>query len=151
MNTFVRPATASDIESVADLELQYRRAVAAVERGGAELLGERPEIGVSGWRERLTRTDWIVVVAGIDDVVLGAGACSIRPGSLVASVELLWVHPDAREVGLGETLLESLTDSARKGGAARIEATALPGDRDTKNLFERAGLVARLIIVSSPL
>jgi hypothetical protein len=32
-----------------------------------------------------------------------------------------------------------------------LEGTALPGDRDTKNLYERAGVVARKIVVSKPL
>jgi hypothetical protein len=30
-------------------------------------------------------------------------------------------------------------------GAEAVEGQALPGDRHTKNLYERAGIVARLI------
>jgi len=33
----------------------------------------------------------------------------------------------------------------------RIEGEALPGDRETKNLYERARITARLIVVSSEL
>jgi hypothetical protein len=33
----------------------------------------------------------------------------------------------------------------------RIDALSLPGDRDTKNLYERNGLTARLIVATSTL
>ena len=33
----------------------------------------------------------------------------------------------------------------RRSGAVAVEGQALPGDRHTKNLYERAGIVARLI------
>jgi hypothetical protein len=33
----------------------------------------------------------------------------------------------------------------------RIDALALPGDRDTKNLYERNGIVARLITAAREL
>jgi len=32
-----------------------------------------------------------------------------------------------------------------------VEAEALPGDRETKNLYERAGITARNIVVSKRL
>ena len=40
---------------------------------------------------------------------------------------------------------------ARDRGAQVFEGEALPGDRDTKNLYERAGITARLITVSTRL
>ena len=36
----------------------------------------------------------------------------------------------------------------RERGATAVESWALPGDRDTKNLFERAGVTARKLVVS---
>lgn len=151
MNTFVRPASASDLADLVECESQYRMAVGAVERGGAELLAESPVAGPSGWGVRLENPEWEVVVGGIDGVVLGLCAGQLNPGTHTARIALLWVHPGAREVGLGEDLLTSFSEAVRASGATRIEAVALPGDRDTKNLFERAGLVARLIVVSSRL
>jgi ribosomal protein S18 acetylase RimI-like enzyme len=59
----------------------------------------------------------------------------------------VWVSPDAREVGFGDDLLAAATDLARERGAVAIEAEALPGDRDTKNLYERAGITARKLVV----
>jgi hypothetical protein len=43
--------------------------------------------------------------------------------------------------------MEHFLASARAAGVRRVGGSALPGDRATKNLFERNGLVARLILV----
>ena len=53
--------------------------------------------------------------------------------------------------GFGDALLESAVEAGRAAGCVVIEGEALPGDRDLKNLYERAGITARLIIVSKPL
>jgi GNAT superfamily N-acetyltransferase len=66
----------------------------------------------------------------------------------VAHIDQTYVTPDAREVGFGDALVEAAVAAARAAGAGVIEGHALPGDRDTKNLFERAGITARLITVS---
>jgi GNAT superfamily N-acetyltransferase len=66
----------------------------------------------------------------------------------VARIDQVFVTPDARELGFGDTLVEVATDAARAAGATVIEGEALPGDRETKNLYERAGITARLITVS---
>ena len=60
----------------------------------------------------------------------------------------LYVHPEARDVGIGEAMIEELLTWAPTTGAKALEATALPGDRQTKNLFERFGMKARAITVS---
>jgi len=54
----------------------------------------------------------------------------------------------ARELGFGDALLVSMIDIGRSHGCRHVEAQALPGDRETKNLYERAGITARLITVS---
>jgi len=69
----------------------------------------------------------------------------------IATVDQVYVLPDVRELGYGDALLEAATAAAVEAGAHVLEGTALPGDRDTKNLYERAGITARLIIVSRPL
>ena len=49
---------------------------------------------------------------------------------------------------IGETSLAVRQNLLRKENSlSGIEAVALPGDRETKNLFERAGLTARKITV----
>jgi ribosomal protein S18 acetylase RimI-like enzyme len=84
-----------------------------------------------------------------DDVVLGYLELEVR-GSIGAVVQV-YVHPEARELGLGDEMLRAATVAARAAGCAVLEGTALPGDRDTKNLYERAGVVARKIVLSKRL
>jgi GNAT superfamily N-acetyltransferase len=52
-----------------------------------------------------------------------------------------------RGVGVGDHLMDAFLAAARAAGVSRVGGEALPGDRATKNLFERNGLVARLILV----
>lgn len=63
----------------------------------------------------------------------------------IVRVDQVWVTPEARENGFGDALLELAIERARALGASAVEGQALPGDRHTKNLYERAGIVARLI------
>jgi GNAT superfamily N-acetyltransferase len=69
----------------------------------------------------------------------------------IAMVRRVYVSPMARDLGAGATLIDELRAYARSQGCTRIDAYALPGDRLTKNLFERAGMKARLLIASSDL
>lgn len=66
-------------------------------------------------------------------------------------IDLLYVRPEARGVGIGSAMLETALILLRERGADRINAATLPGDRSTKNLFERHGLVAQMITVSKTL
>ena len=45
-------------------------------------------------------------------------------------------------------MLAEAIGAIRASGGVCVESFALPGDRDTKNLYERAGVTARKIIVS---
>jgi GNAT superfamily N-acetyltransferase len=69
----------------------------------------------------------------------------------VAVIDSVHVYEGARELGLGDDLVEWALGWARHHRATSVESWALPGDRDTKNLFERNGLTARLITVSREL
>jgi GNAT superfamily N-acetyltransferase len=92
-----------------------------------------------------TDGQWLVAV--IDEVIVGTAKMSTdrtpRP-----TVLCVVVHPDARGLGIGAALVSEIRRIARAGGHSRVDALALPGDRETKNLYERAGLTARLIIAS---
>ena len=103
--------------------------------------------------------------AVVDTIV--AFATSIIGGYLALAVILLIVGAVATNV-VGKRLLQQTGDREmleqwmlRLALAAKpptgfmrnivVEGTALPGDRDTKNLYERAGITARKIIVSTRL
>ncbi len=142
MITAVRPATAVDWPAIAALQVEARTGLVE-QRGGPEWLAENPEHPAlpQGADERTT-------VALIDEVVVGWCHTVL---AAVAVVDWIYVTPEARELSLGEELLDDAIEAARSAGSARIESCALPGDRETKNMFERFGMKARLLTVGMPL
>jgi len=94
------------------------------------------------------------VVGTIYAAVVGYGISRtehLADGSLLSVVTDLYVHPDARGVGVGEVMMDRLAEHATAHGAVGIDSLALPGDRATKNFFETFGLKARAIVVHRPL
>ena len=130
----------ADVEQLELLEHEAREALVG-QRGGDRWLVEHPPVGAD-WRERCSGAD--VWVAHIDDVVVGYMVAELG-ADLIVRIHQVWVTPLAREVGFGDALLEQAISSARERGAIAVEGESLPGDRQTKNLYERAGIVARLI------
>jgi ribosomal protein S18 acetylase RimI-like enzyme len=117
------------------------RAALNDQRGGEVWLVEHPLIG-DGWGARCRDAD--VLVGTIDDVVIGYLVAELGDDAIVR-IDQVWVTPEARELGFGDELLATAISSAQARGAVAVEGQALPGDRHTKNLYERAGIVARLI------
>lgn len=90
------------------------------------------------------------VVGLVDDAVVGYGVMHLEPlhdAAILAVVTDLYVLPGARGIGIGEAMMDLLIADATAAGAVGIDALALPGDRATKNFFERFGLTARAILV----
>ena len=140
IDPIVRAATDADQDALRALELEARAALND-QRGGEVWLVEHPLIG-DGWGERCRNGD--VFVGTIDDVVIGYLVAELGADTVVR-VDQVWVTPEARELGFGDELLATAISSAQTRGATAVEGQALPGDRHTKNLYERAGIVARLI------
>lgn len=140
IDPLVRAALPHEAGQVRQLEADAREAVAD-QRGGARWLVEHPEVGAA-WADLIETGD--VLVAHIDDVVVGYMVAPVGDDSIVR-VDQVWVMPEARELGFGDALLALAIDRGRADGAVAVEGQALPGDRHTKNLYERAGIVARLI------
>ncbi len=139
----VRRADQNDADDIAQLELLEIEARAALvdQRGGQRWLIEHPEIA-DEWAQRCSDDD--VWVAHIGPVVVGY-LIALLGNDAIVRVDQVWVTPEARELGFGDEMLATAIASARERGAAAVEGQALPGDRHTKNLYERAGIVARLI------
>ena len=146
MEQAVRAFADADAPQVAILESEARTALVQ-QRGGPAHLAERPAVG--DWAALVHAPGQHVWVATIDDVVVGY--LQMQVISAAAEVMQVFVHPEAREVGFGDWLLEAALEAARSRGCTVVEGTALPGDRQTKNLYERAGIKARKITVSLPL
>lgn len=91
-----------------------------------------------------------VVLGTIDGVAVGYGVLRIEAlhdAALIGRVTDLYVLEEARGVGVGDAVLASLIDWAKRRGCVGIDSMALPGDRATKNFFEGHGMVARSITV----
>jgi len=139
----IRRADPADADDIAQLELLEQEARAALvdQRGGNRWLIEHPEVA-DQWVQRCSEVD--VWVGHMGDVVVGYMIAMLGDDAIVR-VDQVWVTPEARELGFGDALLAAAIESARERGAVAVEGQALPGDRHTKNLYERAGIVARLI------
>jgi GNAT superfamily N-acetyltransferase len=138
--TVRRADPADDLAPLIELEQEARAALVG-QRGGDRWLAEHPAVG-RDWAARCLSADvWVGV---IDLVVIGYLVAELGD-DLVVRVDQVWVTPEARELGFGDELLATAIASARERGAVAVEGQALPGDRHTKNLYERAGIVARLI------
>jgi GNAT superfamily N-acetyltransferase len=147
----VRRAARGDVGPLRVLEAEARASLIEA-RGGGRWLQEHPLIG-EGWDELVVSGDVFVAVLDVDDAIpsLVVGYLVLALELPIARIDQVYVTPDARELGYGDALLAEAMDAAKDAGAAVLEGTALPGDRDTKNLYERAGVTARLITVSRSL
>ena len=143
----VRKAHAQDSSAVSALEQQCVREAQSF-RGSAQLLVEAPFIG-NDFDKVLGNTSRVVLVVESSGDLCGFADMEISDS--VAMVRRVYISEAARELGAGATLIDELRIHAQASGCTRIDAYALPGDRLTKNLFERAGMKARLLIASSDL
>ena len=143
----VRKAQPLDASAVSALEQQCVRESQSF-RGSAQLLAEAPFIG-GDFDKVLGNTGRLVLVVESSGDLCGFADMEISDS--VAMVRRVYISEAARELGAGATLIDELRIHAKESGCTRIDAYALPGDRLTKNLFERAGMKARLLIASSDL
>ncbi len=152
----VRPAGSGDLDRVAALLGQLRQE-AGESRGGTLLLalgdpwgGRPPDAGpdpadLAAWLDHPQRR---LVVGEFDGAVVGVAAGTVRGGPPpVGRIECCYVESSARQVGVGAALVADLVSWATGHGCAHLEAAALPGDRQTKQLYETAGFKARLLLM----
>ncbi|NBR99094.1 MAG: GNAT family N-acetyltransferase [Actinobacteria bacterium] len=151
MQIFSRPASSQDLEDLVILECEARNSLNEF-RGADRLASDVPEIG-SRWLEELNNDAVFVLVGGIDSVVMGYLVARMFAKSVnqIATIEQVFVTHDARNLGVGDALVSSALAWAQQQKLTALDALALPGDRETKNLYERSGLVARLITVTKKL
>lgn len=150
----VRQALPDDLARCAHLLREAAREALRL-RGGAALLAgcDVPLDDLGALQGRLAARagapDGIVCAGTLDDAVVGVGGgrAVLRGTERVGVVDWCYVEPDARGVGVGEALLARLIDWFTSVGCVGVDAPALPGDRSTKQLYESAGLSARLLVL----
>ena len=148
MEFSIRPATPADTLALAALEDEARTALVHA-RGGRRLLAEQPP--VDDWASVVEDPAAAVWVAMIGEVTVGYLQLRLPAPGGTGEVVQVYVPPGARELGFGDDLVAAAITATKAAGGVEIDSFALPGDRNTKNLYERAGITARKIIVSKRL
>jgi GNAT superfamily N-acetyltransferase len=146
-----RVATGAALERVAELAHDFR-AELRDQRGGPlwATREARPEPFTDALATLLAYDDSTVIVGTLDDSIVGYGIAEIeelRDGSRLGVVSEIFVETEARAVGVGELLVNALVAFCVRAGCVGVDAAALPGDRQAKNFFERAGFTARLLVM----
>jgi GNAT superfamily N-acetyltransferase len=150
-----RPATIDDVGAIAEMSRAMRVELVSY-RGGDLWAREQKASGLDDAMVAATiaAADAAVLVGSIDDVVVGFGICRavvLADGSRIGVISELFVEPDAREVGVGERLVDQIVSWCTEHECIGIDATALPGHRAAKNFFEEHGFVARSLTMHRPL
>ncbi len=149
MDAAWRDAVAGDGPRIVELAEQLHAALRA-QRGGAlwsVTLAPAPPLE-EHYAALIDRADTAVLVGTIDHQVVGYGTARVtvlRDGRRLGVVDEVYVEPAAREVSVGEVLLDALCAWCAARGCDGIDAVALPGDRAAKNFFEAHGFTARLL------
>ena len=146
MNEVIRRAEITDAAQLTELEAAARHSLIE-KRGGAALLAEQAAVG--DWIPAIEDHARWIGVAELEGFIVGYLELAVTGD--VAVVRQVYVQPEARQLGFGDGLLDAARQEAQRHGCSALEGFALPGDRDTKNLYERAGITARKIIVSTRL
>jgi GNAT superfamily N-acetyltransferase len=150
-----RPATAADLPRVVELARALHAELVPMRGGSLWSVREtRVAPETEAWRAFLARDDTTVVVGTIDGVIVGYAGAEVETladGRRLGIVGDLYVEPGARAVGVGEALAGLLVSWCEERRCAGIDAFALPGHRDAKNFFERAGFTARALLMHKPL
>jgi DNA-binding MarR family transcriptional regulator/GNAT superfamily N-acetyltransferase len=88
--------------------------------------GFDPSVGATALPHEVRPPAGQFFVAYLHDAALGCGAVKHHPGE-ATEIKRMWIAPDARGLGLGRRLLETLEACAREGGArvAHIETSSV--------------------------
>jgi GNAT superfamily N-acetyltransferase len=146
-----RAATAADVPRLAELARAVIAELAPMRGGQIWRAREaRAEPIEDGLAALLDDADARVVVATIDDVVLGYAVVRLEhlgDGSVLGVVDDIFVEEEARQIGLGEMMMDDLVPWCEERKCVGMDAMALPGHRATKNFFEESGFTARQLIM----
>jgi GNAT superfamily N-acetyltransferase len=148
-----RSAAPGDIPVISEL---WVRALGELdgERGGALLAGSLARHDTAGWLEgALLDPQRLVVVGLIDEVAVGLASVvdDRQHQTLVGRIELIYVEPGARQVGVAEAMVDVVLEWCRARGCVGVDAPALPGNRRGKAFFEDNGFLARLLVMHRPI
>jgi GNAT superfamily N-acetyltransferase len=146
-----RPATEDDLPRLAELA---RLAIAELfPMKGGDVWADREARGEpldDNLKRAFVDPDTRVLCGTIDDAVIGYAVVRIerlRDGGRLGVLEDIFVELEAREVGVGEAMVDDVIDWCRAADCIGIDSITLPGNRQTKNFFETFGFTARMLVV----
>jgi GNAT superfamily N-acetyltransferase len=146
-----RAATVDDLPRVVELARLLRQELIPMKGGtlwsNREALAEPLD---DAYAQLLDRDDALVLVGTVDETVVGFAVVTLerlRTGETLGVISDLFVEPDARAVGVGESMAEELVAFCAARGCIGIDTLALPGHRAAKNFFEESGFTARAIVM----
>src|SRR5688500_15277740 len=121
-------------------------------RGGAvwKARDARPEPIEEGLAGLLDGPDVRMLVGTIDGVIVGYADVRLEylaDGSVLGVIDDIFVEEGARQVGLGELMIDDLMTWCEERKCIGMDAMALPGHRATKNFFEESGFTARQLVM----
>ena len=145
----VRSASEEDVSAIVDLAKEARSEIAKF-RGHEQLL-EVWTLTEQQWATAITSNKNNVLVALSSMSIVGYAKGDIDDKGAICLVSHVFVDPQARQLGIGAGLVGETARFAKSKGCQTLDAVALPGDRKMKNLYERIGMPARLLIASKTL
>lgn len=149
----VRPASPADLDRLTELVADY--AVDRAGKRGADLVWPTdggvalPDPLGQPLSVYLDEPDHTALVGTLDDWVAAVALCRVAGGGGESRgvLDLCFVEPGAREVGLGHLLIEHALAWFTDRGCTGVDGTAFPGDRAAKSFLESAGFKARLLVM----
>ena len=151
MNLHVRPVCSDDIEDLVQLSLLAWEPVFTSFR---QMLG--PTVYTAIWPNwHVSQRDAIeticqqgdpfrVWVAELDGAVVGFVACELNPENKIGEVQLLAVHPNYQNRGIGTELNLAALAKMKESGMtmAKIETGGDPSHAPARRSYEKAGYIA---------
>lgn len=148
-----RPATAEDLPDLVRLYQLLESEMEAL-RGLWKEADGLPAPVEEALAEAVADPDTLVYVGTADDITFGfilgysAPLLPQAAGQRMATIKLVFTEEEAREVGVGEAMRDTLLEKFRATGHRWFDAHVLPGHRLAKNFFEAGGFSARFIIMN---
>jgi GNAT superfamily N-acetyltransferase len=149
-----RPARDDDMPACLEL-LAWALTDVRSMRGGPALVGTMTPAEVLARWMAAPPAEVAVFVGEFHHAVVGLAAVTValRPhaDALSGRIECCYVEKEARGVGVGTALMDSVVAWCAQRECRDVDALALPGDRLSKQRFEGAGFSARLLVLNRPL
>jgi GNAT superfamily N-acetyltransferase len=152
MEVSSRRATAADLDDLVRLYRMLEKEILEVHPMWA-LSEALPEPAENAIARALEDPDSLLYVGEIDGIPFGFGLAFSRQllpqsgGERIGVIDMVYVEPEARQVGVGEAIRLALLDEFRRRGVRRFDAISLPRSRIAKNFYEQGGFAARSIVM----